>query len=249
MGYRIAEVAELTSVSATAIRYYEDAGLLRPPPRAANGYRTYGEHDVARLRFVNRARSLGLGTDDLRELVEVWEGDDCSSVADRLRGLVADRLRETQQQIAELAARASELQQLAVRLHGEPHVGACVEEECVCLDRSPVRSPLPLIAPTGREREPIACTLDAAALPQRMDDWQRLLERAADRMPIDGGVSVRFPVNGGVAAQLTTLVAAEQGCCSFFSFTIRVTADAMHLEVRTPPDAAPMLAALLGQVA
>ena len=44
----------------SAVRYYESAGVLPPAPRAANGYRRYGEADLARLRLVVALRRLGL---------------------------------------------------------------------------------------------------------------------------------------------------------------------------------------------
>lgn len=134
MPYRIAEVADLTGVPATAIRYYEDQGLIRPAERALNGYRMYGDRDVARLRFVSRARNLDLPVADLRDLVELWDDDDCSVVADHMRSQVARRLRETKDRIADLQALAGDLQQVQVRLGQAPHTGPC-DDGCVCLDQ------------------------------------------------------------------------------------------------------------------
>lgn len=143
MGYRIAEAAALSGVPATTIRYYEDQGLLRPATRAANGYRTYDDRDVARLRFVSRARGLELSTRHLAELVALWDDDRCAPVADRLRDRVADRLADTQQRIASLESLADDLQQVLSRLHAPPHEGPCVEGECVCVaDAAPRADPL-----------------------------------------------------------------------------------------------------------
>lgn len=135
MRYRIAEVAELTGVAATAIRYYEREGILDPADRAPNGYRTYGDRDVARLRFVSRARNLDLPVADLRQLVDLWDGEDCSMVAARMREQVAQRLRDTQRQIAELMALASDLEGVQTRLQETPHAGAC-DDQCICLERT-----------------------------------------------------------------------------------------------------------------
>ena len=134
MAYRISRAAELSGVPATTIRYYEDEGLIRSPARAANGYRTFDDRDVARLRFVNRARALALPVDDLAELVELWEDEECAPVAQRLRDQVAARLADTEQRIASLTALADDLQQVLARLQDPPHDGPCVEGECVCLD-------------------------------------------------------------------------------------------------------------------
>lgn len=153
MSYRIAQVADLTGVPATAIRYYEDEGLIRPAERAPNGYRVYDDRDVARLRFVSRARNLDLSLADLRDLVELWDDEDCTVVADRMSDQVAGRLRETQQQITELTALAGDLHQVQARLQDGPHTGPC-DDQCVCLDRpAPTGDLLPTAAPTHADAD------------------------------------------------------------------------------------------------
>lgn len=46
---RIGEVARELGVTTTALRFYEERGLLAQPARVANGYREFGPDDVARL--------------------------------------------------------------------------------------------------------------------------------------------------------------------------------------------------------
>jgi DNA-binding transcriptional MerR regulator len=58
-GLTIGRLAALTGVSAKAIRYYEEIGLLPQPPRGANRYRRYGPADVNRVRLLKRIRLLG----------------------------------------------------------------------------------------------------------------------------------------------------------------------------------------------
>jgi len=57
---RIAELARRTGVAPSAIRFYEAAGALPAANRAGNGYREYGEADVAHLRLVLTLRRLGV---------------------------------------------------------------------------------------------------------------------------------------------------------------------------------------------
>jgi DNA-binding transcriptional MerR regulator len=68
---RIGEVAQLTGLEASAIRYYETRGIVPEPSRNAAGYRSYGDTDVDLLRFVLRLRSLELPLDDVREIVRL----------------------------------------------------------------------------------------------------------------------------------------------------------------------------------
>jgi DNA-binding transcriptional MerR regulator len=65
----IGKVAKRTGVNASAIRYYERHGLLRPS-RLENGYRVYEEDAVRRLRFLRQAQALGIALDEIRQLLE-----------------------------------------------------------------------------------------------------------------------------------------------------------------------------------
>lgn len=56
----IGELAKAASTKVVTIRYYEQVGLLPPPPRTPGNYRTYDRGHVSRLRFIRRCRDLGL---------------------------------------------------------------------------------------------------------------------------------------------------------------------------------------------
>jgi len=73
--YRIGEVAELVSTTPRTIRYYEEFGLLPPPPSHEKGrHRTYGDGDVRRLQDLIRLRDLlGVSLEELKSLVEAEE--------------------------------------------------------------------------------------------------------------------------------------------------------------------------------
>lgn len=62
----ISELAELTGVSARALRHYEDRGLL-VPTRNSSGYREYFESDVTRVAQIRTMVSAGLATATIRK--------------------------------------------------------------------------------------------------------------------------------------------------------------------------------------
>lgn len=66
---RIGEAAQRSGVTTKTIRYYESIGLVAEPPREPSGYRSYGEADVSRLRFIASAKQLGLTLDEIRDLL------------------------------------------------------------------------------------------------------------------------------------------------------------------------------------
>lgn len=64
-------LARRAGVAPSAVRWYEQAGVLPAPERRANGYRDYGEADLARLRLVVTLRRLGLGPEDAGRLARL----------------------------------------------------------------------------------------------------------------------------------------------------------------------------------
>ena len=68
---RISELARRAGVAPSAVRWYEQEGVLPAPDREDNGYRDYGEADLARLRLVVSLRRLGLGPEDAGRLARL----------------------------------------------------------------------------------------------------------------------------------------------------------------------------------
>jgi len=73
---RIGDAAAAAGTTPRALRFYEERGLLPPPPRTITGQREYGPGEVARVRVIRELLALGLTVEDLR------------SVADRIDVLV-----------------------------------------------------------------------------------------------------------------------------------------------------------------
>ena len=58
----IGEAARRLGVNTSALRYYEERGLVRPAARLA-GRRMYGPEELRRLAFIQIMQALGLGLD------------------------------------------------------------------------------------------------------------------------------------------------------------------------------------------
>jgi MerR family transcriptional regulator, copper efflux regulator len=91
---------------------------------------------------------------------------------------------------------------------------------------------------------PIACTLTGGDQADRIEHWRRLLTNALGHTPLDGGIRIGLPT--ALAGEVAELAAAEQQCCAFFDFTLRLAGGELNLEVRAPASAAPLLAELFG---
>ncbi|NJO54658.1 MAG: MerR family transcriptional regulator, partial [Bacteroidales bacterium] len=65
----IGELSRQTGVKVPTIRFYEEIGLLPPPPRTASNRRVYGTDAVQRLSFIRHARELGFEVEAIRALL------------------------------------------------------------------------------------------------------------------------------------------------------------------------------------
>jgi Cu(I)-responsive transcriptional regulator len=113
----IGEVAGKSGVPAKTIRYYEDVGLIPPARRTESGYRDYDDRDLATLRFVQRARSLGFSVKDVGALLALWH--DNARASAEVKALAADHVSEIDRKLAELKSMRRTLVDLMERCHGD----------------------------------------------------------------------------------------------------------------------------------
>lgn len=65
---KINEVEAIVGVTKKNIRFYEEQGLLTPPRNSENGYRDYGEAEIAALRQIKLMRKLGVPISEIRQM-------------------------------------------------------------------------------------------------------------------------------------------------------------------------------------
>jgi MerR family mercuric resistance operon transcriptional regulator len=119
---KISEAAGASGCHLETIRYYERIGLMPNPARIGSGYRSYGDADVERLRFITRGRDLGFSLDAIGGLLRLAQDPDlsCSEV-----DLLARRhLVDIQTRIADLQRMANELERTIGDCHGGER-GSC----------------------------------------------------------------------------------------------------------------------------
>ena len=67
---KINEVEAAVGVTKKNIRFYEEEGLISPSREPGNGYRSYSQADVERLRRIKLLRKLDVPLADIREMLE-----------------------------------------------------------------------------------------------------------------------------------------------------------------------------------
>lgn len=110
-GMRIGEVAALVGVTPRAVRHYHHVGLLPEPGRRGNGYREYGIRDAVLLARIRRLVELGLGLDEVRDVLGDDAGRELVEVLEELDGDLARQeraVRERRARLAEVLVQARE---------------------------------------------------------------------------------------------------------------------------------------------
>ena len=87
----IGEVAGRLGLAASAIRYYEQSGLL-PKPARIGGRRMYGDAVLDRIAFIQHARDSGFTIAEIRALAGSGPSRPLSG---KMRDLAARKLAET----------------------------------------------------------------------------------------------------------------------------------------------------------
>jgi MerR family transcriptional regulator, redox-sensitive transcriptional activator SoxR len=95
----IGEVARRAGVRASAIRYYEEAGLLEEPERVG-GKRRYDEEALRRLALIGGAKRAGFTLGEIRTLLHGFPAG--TGAAQRWQALASEKLVEVDEAIAQL---------------------------------------------------------------------------------------------------------------------------------------------------
>ena len=95
---------------------------------------------------------------------------------------------------------------------------------------------------------PVACTLPIDDAPDRLADWQAVLSEVVERVPVEDGLRLTLSDQADLA-EVSRLLVAEHGCCSFLRFALTVDDRGVAIEIGAPGDARDLVVELFGTVA
>jgi DNA-binding transcriptional MerR regulator len=109
--YTITELAREFDVTARAIRFYEDQGLLSPRREGAGGRnRIYTARDRTRLKLTLRGKRLGLALSEIKSLVDMYETPkDTSAQMNRFMAVLAQHRETLEQQREDIEVALAEI--------------------------------------------------------------------------------------------------------------------------------------------
>ena len=140
-------LAATTGCNIETVRYYEQIGILPPPPRSEGGHRLYGPDLVSRLQFVRRARDLGFTLEEIRELLGLVDGGDYTCA--QVEGIARAHAAEIRRKIADLRKLKSTLEAMAAQCSGGK-IPACPIIDALF---SPQRPPRAAKSAPGEQRQ------------------------------------------------------------------------------------------------
>lgn len=123
----IAEVARRSGVAASALRYYEERGLITSALRTGAGHRRYPRSVLRRVAFIVFAQRIGLSLDEIAAELKKLPGDHVPTARDWSRLSSAWTARIDQ--------RMAELQRLREGLT------KCIGCGCLSLERCKLANP------------------------------------------------------------------------------------------------------------
>jgi len=97
------DLARRTGTTLRTVRFYEEAGMLKPSAVGKGGRRLYTERDLEKLALIADLRELDLSLDEIKGLLQIREGCiDAPQLAERFGRALAEQLERTRRRLAAL---------------------------------------------------------------------------------------------------------------------------------------------------
>lgn len=135
--WTVGKAARAAGLSAKAVRLYEAKGLLPPAGRTSAGYRLYSDDDVAILRFIRQAKTLGLSLGEIRDILGIRRGG--TAPCGHVLGLLDERIRDIDRTISELRQLRRTL--ASTRDGARRHPATCDDRVCGIIEHAPGSRP------------------------------------------------------------------------------------------------------------
>ena len=113
----IGKAAKLSNLTVKTVRYYANIGLVKPEQNVSSGYREYTDEEVAKLKFIGKARQFDFSIDECKELLSLYE--DQNRTSKEVKKITLEKISQIDSKLNDLKDLRNELSFLASNCHGD----------------------------------------------------------------------------------------------------------------------------------
>lgn len=123
----IGKAAKLSNLTIKAVRYYANIGLVKPQQNISTGYRDYTDDEVAKLKFIGKARKFDFSIDECKELLSLYE--DKTRTSKEVKKITLEKISQIDSKLRDLNGLKKELSFLANNCQGDDRPNCPILEE------------------------------------------------------------------------------------------------------------------------
>ena len=123
----IGKAAKLSDLTIKAVRYYANISLVKPQQNIMTGYRDYTDEDVAKLKFIGKARKFGFSINECKELLSLYE--DKNRTSKEVKKITLEKISGIDDKLKDLNDLRKELSFLASNCHGDDRPNCPILDE------------------------------------------------------------------------------------------------------------------------
>ena len=123
----IGKAAKLSNLTIKAVRYYANIGLVKPQQNISTGYRNYTDEELAKLKFIGKARKFDFSINECKELLSLYE--DKNRTSKEVKRITLEKISQIDGKLKDLKDLKKELNFLASNCHGDDRPNCPILEE------------------------------------------------------------------------------------------------------------------------
>ena len=123
----IGKAAKLSNLTIKTVRYYANIGLVKPQQNISTGYRNYTDEEVAKLKFIGKARKFDFSINECKELLSLYE--DKNRTSKEVKKIILEKISQIDGKLKDLKDLKKELNFLASNCHGDDRPNCPILEE------------------------------------------------------------------------------------------------------------------------
>ena len=123
----IGKAAKLSKLTIKAVRYYANIGLVKPQQNISTGYRNYTDEELAKLKFIGKARKFDFSINECKELLSLYE--DKNRTSKEVKKITLEKISQIDGKLKDLKDLKKELNFLASNCHGDDRPNCPILEE------------------------------------------------------------------------------------------------------------------------